>query len=307
MARENASGGTCGVPSGAGRGPLYNARLGVRDSIASLRDGITKSWLGPVQADLDQLSKKRQPSPTAARSKSGRRGSRPRPRTSAPTRSASRRAATNSAWRPPAICARSPPRSRSSRTSPAFPATTRRWRSGCAKPRSRRRSKADPQLRPANFSEGPAGVANAVKTLWTNVGAYSNELSPAYVASRRQGRLSPHRERRADHWPRCHRAIGDDRRRPRHSGDGAAQSAGDRTACVAMRSSQRRTPAHAKRGGGRTSHPRDPDRYCARRRGRRLRVGAAPLYSSRRRVVFRDSRTFTTPAATKRKSLRHWR
>src|SRR6202050_4606209 len=58
MARENASGGTCGVPSGAGRGPLYNARLGVRDSIASLRDGITKSWLGPVQTDLHQLGQR---------------------------------------------------------------------------------------------------------------------------------------------------------------------------------------------------------------------------------------------------------
>ena len=32
MAREEASGGSCGVPSGAGKGPLYNARRGVRDS-----------------------------------------------------------------------------------------------------------------------------------------------------------------------------------------------------------------------------------------------------------------------------------
>ena len=32
MAREEASGGSCGVTSGAGRGPLYNARSSVRDS-----------------------------------------------------------------------------------------------------------------------------------------------------------------------------------------------------------------------------------------------------------------------------------
>ena len=31
MAREEQSGGSCGVPSSAGRGPLYNARVGVRD------------------------------------------------------------------------------------------------------------------------------------------------------------------------------------------------------------------------------------------------------------------------------------
>ncbi len=42
-------------PSGAGRGPLYNARRSVRDSITTLRDGMTRSWLEPVQADVEQL------------------------------------------------------------------------------------------------------------------------------------------------------------------------------------------------------------------------------------------------------------
>ncbi len=46
MAREETSGGSCGTSSGAGRGPLYNARVGVRDQIASLRDGVQNSWLG---------------------------------------------------------------------------------------------------------------------------------------------------------------------------------------------------------------------------------------------------------------------
>src|SRR5262249_1786548 len=55
MSREETSGGTCGMPSGAGRGPLYNARRGVRDSITTLRDGMTRSWLEPVQADVEQL------------------------------------------------------------------------------------------------------------------------------------------------------------------------------------------------------------------------------------------------------------
>src|SRR5262249_38555056 len=48
MTRESTSGGSCGTPSGAGRGPLFGARQSVRDSVASLRDNITKSWITPV-------------------------------------------------------------------------------------------------------------------------------------------------------------------------------------------------------------------------------------------------------------------
>ena len=55
MAREETTGGSCGVSSGAGRGPLYNARRSVRDSVTALRDGMTKNWLEPVQADIEQL------------------------------------------------------------------------------------------------------------------------------------------------------------------------------------------------------------------------------------------------------------
>ena len=55
MTREETSGGSCGTASGAGRGPLYNARRSVRDSITTLRDGMTKTWLEPVQADIEQL------------------------------------------------------------------------------------------------------------------------------------------------------------------------------------------------------------------------------------------------------------
>ena len=55
MAREESSGGSCGTSSGAGRGPLYNARRGVRDSVTTLRDGMVRGWLNPVQADVDQL------------------------------------------------------------------------------------------------------------------------------------------------------------------------------------------------------------------------------------------------------------
>ena len=55
MSREETSGGSCGVTSGAGRGPLYNARRSVRDSITTLRDGVTKAWIVPTQEELKSL------------------------------------------------------------------------------------------------------------------------------------------------------------------------------------------------------------------------------------------------------------
>jgi len=55
MSREESSGGSCGTGSGAGRGPLYNARRGVRDSVITLRDGMVRSWLTPVQAEVERL------------------------------------------------------------------------------------------------------------------------------------------------------------------------------------------------------------------------------------------------------------
>src|SRR5690349_12034151 len=53
MTREESSGGSCGVPPAAGRGPLYNARRSVRDQITTLREGRTKTWVEPVQADIE--------------------------------------------------------------------------------------------------------------------------------------------------------------------------------------------------------------------------------------------------------------
>ncbi|MCK9912458.1 hypothetical protein MXD81_25105, partial [Microbacteriaceae bacterium K1510] len=55
MSREETGGGSCGTSSGAGRGPLYAARVGVRDQITSLRDGVQNSWITPVQADIASL------------------------------------------------------------------------------------------------------------------------------------------------------------------------------------------------------------------------------------------------------------
>jgi len=181
MTRENASGGTCGVPSGAGRGPLYNARLGVRDSVASLRDGITKSWLGPVQADIDQLSKSIDLPETGtfeerqtrfeAKAADIRAGA-----ISIAARSNELGVATAGDMRALAAAVSIQP------NQPGFscydPTLAQRLRLAA----DQAAQKAEPQLHPANFSEGPAGVANAVKALWTNVGAYTESVA-RYVAS----------------------------------------------------------------------------------------------------------------------------
>jgi hypothetical protein len=181
MTRENASGGTCGVPSGAGRGPLYNARLGVRDSVASLRDGITKSWLGPVQADIDQLSKSIDLPDTGtfeerqarfeAKAADVRAGA-----ISIAARSNELGVATAGDMHALAAAVSIQP------NQPGFscydPTLAQRLRLAA----DQASQKAEPQLHPANFSEGPAGVANAVKTLWTNVGAYTKSVT-RYVAS----------------------------------------------------------------------------------------------------------------------------
>ena len=181
MTRENASGGTCGVPSGAGRGPLYNARLGVRDSVASLRDGITKSWLGPVQADIDQLSKSIDLPETGtfeerqtrfeAKAADIRAGA-----ISIAARSNELGVATAGDMRALAAAVSIQP------NQPGFscydPTLAQRLRLAA----DQAAQKAEPQLHPANFSEGPAGVANAVKALWTNVGAYTESVT-RYVAS----------------------------------------------------------------------------------------------------------------------------
>ncbi len=47
---------------------------------------------------------------------------------------------------------------------------------------------AELKLREAVFNEGPAGVANAVKNLWRNIGAYSSSLVALRVHGRQRSR-----------------------------------------------------------------------------------------------------------------------
>ncbi|MEO1336662.1 MAG: hypothetical protein AAFV29_13510, partial [Myxococcota bacterium] len=181
MAREEASGGSCGKRSAPGRGPLYNARQSVRDSVANLRDGIVKGWIEPVHADLLELTK-------TATSLGGN--------TVLERQTDFERQSTNIRAAAKAIAALSnafgestalemrvladavdiPPRKRGfSCYDPTLAQRLRQAADQAAKP-------AVLNLRDASFTEGAAGVANAVKGLWTNLGTYV-QAAVGYVLS----------------------------------------------------------------------------------------------------------------------------
>ena len=175
MEREETVGGSCGRPSGAGRGPLYAAREGVRDSVASLRGSIAQSWITPVQQDVMELRQ-------SATNLSGE--------TFAERQRAFEQRAQEIRSRARSIAARS------NESGASYAAEMRALanvvsippgRAGfsCYDPTlaERLRQAADQadepvvlDLRTAEFTEGPAGVANAIRLLWTNIGAYLSGL-----------------------------------------------------------------------------------------------------------------------------------
>ncbi len=177
MAREDASGGSCGIASGAGQGPLYNARRGVRDAIVSLRDGVTSGWVGPVQSDLDQLRR------TATRLKGATFNDR---------QQRFEALATDIRTRAHNIAARSNEFGKTtaaemSALADSVSIAPREAGFSCYDPTLAKRLRlaaaqaSEPavlKLRDAAFNEGPAGVANAVKGLWNTIGeGISNGVS----------------------------------------------------------------------------------------------------------------------------------
>jgi hypothetical protein len=175
MAREETSGGSCGVPSGAGKGPLYNARRGVRDSVTTLREGMTRAWLDPVTADVEQLRK------IAA----GLSGTTVEERQLAFEAKASevRGRARNIAARSNQLGRSTAAEMRAIAGTVAIqpnaagfscydPTLAERLRQAAAQAEQ----PAELKLREAVFNEGPAGVANAVKNLWRNIGTYTTSL-----------------------------------------------------------------------------------------------------------------------------------
>jgi len=172
MSREENSGGSCGVASGAGRGPLYNARRSTRDSVASLRDTIANSWLGPVNAELELLKK-------AASGITGTTADE-REKSFAAASSQIRGSARNIASRSNELGRSTSAEMRALAESvsvapgqPGFscydPTLAQRLRQAA----DQAAVPAEIKLRDAQFNEGPAGVANAVKNLWANLGSYA--------------------------------------------------------------------------------------------------------------------------------------
>src|SRR5581483_4844461 len=181
MAREETSGGSCGTPSGAGRGPLYNARRSVRDSINTLREGMTRSWLEPLQADIEQLKKSAADLGGATVEERQRafeaRASdiRARARNIA---ARSNQLGKSTAAEMRAIAAAVSAQPGGAGFSCYDPTLADRLRQAAAQAEQ----PAELKLREAVFNEGPAGVANAVKNLWRNIGAYASSLA-TYLSS----------------------------------------------------------------------------------------------------------------------------
>ena len=294
MSREETSGGSCGTASGAGRGPLYNARRSVRDSVNTLREGMTRSWLEPVQADIDELKQ------TAAEPRRHDRGGAPaclrgqrlrHPRARAQHRGPQQPARPLDGRRDARD--RHPP-SRSRRVLPASPATTPRSPSGCARPPPRPSSPPSSNCARRCSTKARPGVANAVKNLWRNIGAYSSSLV-GYLFS--GGKASGGRTdtRRADHRARPDRAARHHRHRPGAAGarhpQPAARAAVDPAVGRAERARSRRrstppspAPASTTSGCGGISSTTTsasyfviPNLYCCRLRAtrRRRRVALA--------------------------------
>lgn len=189
MSREETSGGSCGRPSGAGRGPLYNARLSVRDGVASLRDGIQRAWIEPVQADIQLLqqsaanlsgdtieARQREFETRASQVRSRAKNIAARSNELGQSTAAEMRALADAVDTAPG-------KAGFSCYDPTLAQRLRQAAEQAAEP-------AELKLRAAIFTEGPAGVANAIKNLWANIGAYGGSLV-SYVSS--GGEVAPGR------------------------------------------------------------------------------------------------------------------
>ena len=188
MTREEASGGTCGTTSGAGRGPLYNARRSTRDSVTNLRDGMTRAWLAPVQADVEELKK-------AAAGLEGGTVEERQKRFEAKA-SDIRGRARNIVARSNELGKSTGADMRALAASVSVPVGTP---GACSDPTLAQRliQAADQAEQPANlrlreavFNEGPAGVANAVKNLWKNIGTYTKSMFSYLFTGRAAGSTS---------------------------------------------------------------------------------------------------------------------
>jgi hypothetical protein len=181
MTREEGTGGSCGTPSGAGRGPLYNARRSVRDSVSSLRDSMTTTWLMPIQTELERLRQSVTGFDGATIEERQQRFEAKASEIRGTARSIAAR--SNELGRATAAQMRALSNLVSAQPNQAGfycydPTLAQRLRQAG----DQADQPVDLNLREARFTEGPAGVANAIKNLWTNIGTYTSSLA-SYVVS----------------------------------------------------------------------------------------------------------------------------
>ncbi len=189
MSREETSGSSCGIQSGAGRGKLYTARRSVRDSVTSLRDSIDGAWLAPVKRDLEQL----QQGVTAPRGATVAERQRLFEMRAAAIRGKARSIAARSNELGKSTAAEMRTLAAAVSVKPGRPGFT------CFDPTlaQRLRLAADQadqpallKLRQAAFNEGPAGTANAIKSLWQNIGTYVVSLGQYVVSAGAAGQTT---------------------------------------------------------------------------------------------------------------------
>jgi hypothetical protein len=175
MAREETSGGSCGMPSGAGRGPLYNARKTVRDQVTSIRDGITHNWFEPIKADVDQLSQLAAAPAGDTADERQRRFEEQAKNIRGRARDIANR--SNEFGKSNAAEMRALADTLSVEPSKAgFSCYDSTLAQRLREAANQAAQSTELHLREATFNEGPAGVANAIKRLWGNIGAYSVSL-----------------------------------------------------------------------------------------------------------------------------------
>ncbi len=180
MSQEETGGGSCGVASAPGRGPLWNARNNVRLAVDNLRESIEANWLSAVRSDLEKLNT-RVNAPDAALSGG----------TVAEREAQFRRATAEIRGQATAIAARSDSLGQSYASqmkaladqlsvrpgAPGFSCYDPRLASLLREASTQAGQPAAVTFRDAAFSEGPAGVANAVKGLWEKIGAGASGLT----------------------------------------------------------------------------------------------------------------------------------
>src|SRR5262249_25450364 len=158
-----------------------NARKTVRDQVASIRDGITHGWFEPIKTDVEQLR-------TSAVAPDGGTIEERQQRFEAQASNIRGRArdianrsnefGTSNANEMLALADAVSIEPSKAGFSCYDPTLAQRLREAA----NQSAQSTELHLHEATFNEGPAGVANAIKRLWSNIGTYSVSVL-RYVAS----------------------------------------------------------------------------------------------------------------------------